>query len=594
VSTIFTHFRHRPERPAVKKPKKFRRLRKLPAAIDIGTSSVKLLQLVQGHYRSSSQGSAEYEVIYLDKESYGMDKTLSPVIYQKEALRRILSRNSTGSEVVASISAKDIQMYNLDFPAMVENELADAIRYKITQLRPFGLDVDTVLYDFIKWDNSGEPIADQQKVLVVCVSKQVVERRIAMLQEVGLKPIAIEVSPFSLVNLDNLRQNPSMKEEVVVWLDIGGEESSLVVGKGSILYFSRMLGLSAHQMTKQISSRGTIPEKDAEALKKEYGLSSWSPDKKIAALLGPKPPAEESQDKALMVYRNLISSLEGLVVDIQHSFKYFSYQITQSQITKFDRIIVAGGGSQLKDLERFLSVNLGVPAECLNPFSFFAVSEDILSDKRELLDSALEFTNCAGMALSTATDDSRRINLMPKKAKRAIDVIMEHSHEKPVQAAVFITAVAILLIILQVSRLGFYSWKIKSVSENIKATRRQLSNMQSDQIKLSEEEARLIEKKTELRGRLDMLKKAMRHPEAFSDVLAQVAEILPSDIWVTQISYTEDRLTIKGSTEKTDLVIQLIEDLKISESFNGADFNYSQKEPDIEIYNFEVIALVRK
>jgi len=586
MSTLFTHLKPPPKVSTPKKVKKPSSLKGLPAAIDIGTSSIKILQLGE-----ASKG--DFEVICIDKESFPFDKTLPSNVLQKEALRRIVARNKIGPDVIASIPLKYAQIYNLTFPKMSEDELSDAIHWKIAQLRPFGLDAESVAHDFIIWDGLDGGAAGNQQVILVCASKNIVQDAVSLLGEADLKPVAIEVAPISLAGLDTFRRQASTKDEIVMWLDIGAEESALVIARGDTLYFCRNLAFTSQYMTKQIAQHCRISAQEAESAKQEHGLSFWSPDKKVSVFLEPGQSPQRSTDKSSMVYYSLISSLENLVVDIQHSFKYFSYQVTKSQITRFDRVILSGGGANLKNLERFLSVRLGIPAEKSDIFSFFRPSEQIEKQRANLLASPAEFTVCAGLSAGQRINSSKRIDLAGKEKKKAARSFVAQLREKPAKVAVLVSTLAVLLICLQIGRATFYGWTAGNISGNVKGTQSQLSKLQSQRLKLAEEEAQLLGKKAMLEGKINVLNRSRRRPEDLSRVLAQIASLLPKDVWITNLSYLERKINITGSTSEINLIMQLIETIKSSDRFSDATFNYTQKDPRSEVYNFEIIAEVK-
>jgi len=451
---------------------------------------------------------------------------------------------------------------------MSDTELNDAIRWKVTQLRPFALNIEEVVYNHIRWQNPKGPTSTQQRILLVCVSRQVVQETVSLLQEVGLRAVAIEVAPISLVNLDKFRKSPPAGDEIVMRLDIGAKESAMVITRGDTLYFCRSLALTSEHMTKQIARHCQVNEVVAEELKRQHGLSVWSPDKK---------GFQKPEDKPSMVYHSLISSLENLVVDIEHSFKYFSYQVTQSQITKFDRLILSGGGSGLKNLERFLNARLGVPVERTSPFSLSA-----------------DFAVCAGLVAGQKIEEEKRINLVPREAKKGLGFLAEHLKEKPVRATVLVVGLALLLIVVQLTRSGFYGWRMNSYTKEVRKAQVQLGRLQSSQLKLAEEEGRLLERKAKLTGRLNLLDEAVRRPEEFSKVLAEVASLLPDEIWATKLLYSEKKLNITGATSNMNLIMELVETLKSSDNFTEAAFSYSQKDPKANVYNFEVLAEVKQ
>jgi len=58
--------------------------------------------------------------------------------------------------------------------------------------------------------------------------------------------------------------------------------------------------------------------------------------------------------------------------DIEHTFKSFSYQVTQSQITRFEKVILSGGGSYLKGLLPFLRNRLNADVQMIDSLANFS------------------------------------------------------------------------------------------------------------------------------------------------------------------------------------------------------------------------------
>jgi len=578
VSTIFTHFRPASKAVLFPKPKTASLPAGLPAAVDVGTSSIKIVQLAQG-------SGSELEIIAIDREQYSSDR--------HEFLKRIISRNKIGPEVIASISAKEVQVYNFSFPQMSEEELKQAIRWKVAQTKPFGLSLEAVVYSYIKGQKLPGLKTPQQRVLVACAAKETVQRTISLFSELSLKPIAIEVAPISLINLAAGKKSFTSDNSVTLWLDLGAEESTLVIAKTGSLCFWRPLTFTSQHLTNQIAKALGVSEPEAEKLKKEQGFSFWSPDKKSSVFLKENKDSKQKEDLSQIVYRSLVSALENLVVDIEHSFKYFSYQVTQSQITKFDKVILAGGGANLKNLDRFLNSRLEVPVERASPLLSFKVPATLREQKRQFFTAPAEFSVASGMALASQVDQEERINLLPQEEKKGLELLTSHLKERPVKIAALAVGLAIFLILIQVFRVGFYGWKTNSFNKKVRSAQSSLSALQSKQLKLAEKEGQLLERKIVLESRLAILDSAVRRPEEFSKVLAQVATLLPEEIWVTKLLYLEEKISLTGSTSDLNLVTQLIETLKQSDDFTEVVFNYTQKEPKSNVYNFEITAQVK-
>jgi len=589
ISTLFTHFKHPPRAEVSSSKPASSSFKPLTAAIDIGASSIKLLQLAEGP-------KGEVEVIALDRQEYFVPKHQDPEAYQKQALDEIVKRNNIGTNVISGMGAKEVQMLNLNFPMMSEVELKEAIRWKIIQVKPFGLDIEDLKYDFIKWENYLPPAVKptQQKILLACAPKELIRQKLSLFQQAGLNVTMFTVTPLNLANLYRFKPAKIVKDEVTVWFDLGDQESSFTIGKEGYAYFLKNYSLSSQNITKQISYYSRLNEKEAETAKRNFGLSFWLENNEKSDILEPKKLSGKSKDKPAAVFYAISSLLENLVVDTESTFKYFSYQVSQSQIIKFDRVILCGGGARLKNLEDFLGAKLRIPVEKINPFSVFKPSVSIGSEKRSLLKEPCDFACAAALAAAQFIKKPEVIDLMLEKEKKPAQIFLESLEEKPVKAVMIILALVTVLAGMQMARAGIYKWKMNAAASNVKKTQVRLNRLQSSQLKLAQEESELLNKKLLLKARLDLLEKGVRKPKDFSKVLAQIASLLPEDIWVTNLTYLERKLTITGSSSNTGLIMDLMDSLRGSNYFEDVTFSYSQKEPGAEVYHFEVSVKVKE
>ncbi|MBL7069461.1 MAG: pilus assembly protein PilM [Candidatus Omnitrophica bacterium] len=574
VSTLFTYFKHSQKVISPKQKSSTVPLKPLPAAIDIGTYSIKLLKL-------SESPNKKLEVTTLDYEPY-TDCALS--------LKKIVERNKITGPCTTVLGVKEVQFYNMTFPQMPGSELAAAVRYKVAQLKPFNLNIDKIIHNFAKWETVDALRLSQTKVLVACAPESAISKRIALLKDLNLEPVAVKSAPFSIINLSGLYKPSSLKDGVALWLDIGGDESFLAVEKGGCLCFSRNLTSTSAQMTQAIAQHRGVSTDEADTLKKQYGLSFWSPDKKISPFFESGSEAEKKRDMPEAVYYALISLLENLVVDIEHTFKYFSYQVAQSQITKFDRVFISGGGANLKNLDQFLSVKLGVPVQRVNAFGVFNVSDAVQSQKRNLLAVPANFAICSGLALGHKPGKSRQVDFLPPGEKKTLQAVSEMLKERPVKIAVSFLAAALILLGVQVGRAGYYKARMNFMTEGLKESKVSLKYSQNTQLKLAKEEGELLSRKELLKARLGLLENSYRVPAGFAEMLSAIAAILPEEIWINKLLYKEGKFSIIGSTSDIKLISDLIEKIKTCEEFSRADFSYTQREPSVDVYTFEIIA----
>ncbi len=576
VSPLFTHYKN--PKKAKTKPAKVvenqSRSRRLPVAIDFGSTRIKLVQLAQ-------DANGFFEVVLMDEEPG----------QTKQALEKILSRNPVGPNVIMGLPAKETQTYNFTFPPMSEEDLREAVRWKIRQLRPFDLDEDKVKYALFRWEGPAAqaPMGGQQRVTVVCVSMDNLTQKSVALNEVGLKPISVHVSPLGLVNVRRFGTVPRNSDEVVLWLDLGAEESVFIVEKGGIVYFMRNLSVTGKLLTKQIAQACQVQEEEAEALKRKYGLEFWTPE------LQANVPSEEQKTKnpAIGVCYALISMLENLVVDIEHSFKYFSYQVTQSQIPKFDRVVLSGGSASLKRLENFLSDRLAVPVERVEPFATLRIQEVLKNQRKNIAEDAMIFASAIGLALTPLIDKERVVNLIAVEKKKTSATRINLPKINVYWVGVAVSLAALALVVPQLWDVFYYKKQADSLNQQVKNARLELTRRQSSQMELAAKEKVLLEKKNSLDEKLSLFHQSGREDRDFSKILSKLASLMPEEIWVTKLSYADKKLTVVGATSKNELIVSFLENLKKPNDFSDVVFNYTQRDVDSAVYSFEIMMNVK-
>lgn len=586
VSPLFTHFKNQPKlktKPAKAASGLRSKAKRLPVAIDFGISRIKLLQLGQ-------DPKGGIEVMLMDEEPLSEDGSAATNSKTKQALEKLLSRNAVGPQAIVGLPAKETQTYNFTFPSMTDEELREAVRWKIKQLRPFDMDEINVRYAVMRWEppSLNPPPGAQQRVTVVCVSGSNISWKNTLLNEVGLKPMAVHVSPLALVQTKKYSNTPKNPNEVALWLDLGSEESVCIVEKGGIVFFLRNLSLTGKQMTRQVAQNCRVDERSAEELKIRHGLDYWSPQFQSAAL----SEEEKAKNQSASVCLALVSLLENLVLDIEHSFKSFSYQVSQSQITKFDRVILTGGAANLKKIDRFLADRFAVPVEKIDPFQALHIHEALRSKRTNLAEDGARFASAAGLALAHVAGAVGTPNLMVLDKKKS-SPIGKQIMARPKLAGALVAVVGVMLVAPQMVRTLYYKKEVAAWSQRVKNARADIKTRQASQLELAEEEKKLLEKNSALEEKYDLFRQAARDKRRFSSTLSRLAALLPDDVWVNKISYAEKKLVLVASTGKSDAMIKFLDDLRKPDDFGDVVFNYSKRDLRSSVFSFEVMMTVK-
>lgn len=226
--------------------------------------------------------------------------------------------NLLGLSAASSIDNPGLRTAKIELPAMPEGDLRDAVRWKMRDAVEGPVDEYSVAHSIID-----ETVAGGTHRLVVAafaLKRQEVADRVSLLTRVGLKPVVVEPSIVSLAAC--LDQVYPSTDHFIGGVDIGGDTAQMVIiGKGKF-YFSRNL-----------------------------------PGVALNAAETDKSPF-----------------MQKLAVEIQTAFDTFSVSFN---VEKVHRLYLSGGGAGVPGLAGYLTTNLAVPTEILNPFAGIEVPPEM-------------------------------------------------------------------------------------------------------------------------------------------------------------------------------------------------------------------------
>jgi Tfp pilus assembly protein PilN len=206
---------------------------------------------------------------------------------------------------------------------------------------------------------------------------------------------------------------------------------------------------------------------------------------------------------------------ERLLAEIGRSLDYYRTQFNEKRI---DKLLLTGGGANLKNLVSYLASELRLPVEHFNPLS------DILFDPRRTDTSFLDqmgslFAVAAGVALP----EPKRIELLPAREPFLSTAQLVKSF--PVLAP----GIA-LLVFLGVAL--YMNGRTNAIRKEIEMKKAKLVVLDARQEKLK----MLKEKDVQLKEKLSQFPSSMIVPVPFRDILREVSQIVPDNITLTLLS----------------------------------------------------------
>jgi len=354
--------------------------KRFPFGLDIGANSIKALQL-------ACDQAGEIKLINLAIEELPQEaQGHNPEARQRilpEILKKFVNEKGLKGDCFAIVPNSSCKINLIRLPQMPASEIDKALRWEIRQI--FQTDLNEISLDYIVLEGQKEKfLGNQIGILAVCSFKKDIFEQMALLESAGLNPLAIDIEPLAdLAVLDYARKTAF--REVALFLDFGAGKTLLSIICDNELISTRPLNVTGNSLTKAVSEYCNISWEEAEVLKKAFGLTASSAEQ---AIIG-------SSDKAIQVRNVILPLLENMVQDIEHTFKYFSYQVTQSQITHFEKIILSGGSSCLLGLSGFLRNRLNADVQIIDSLANLGSLEPSFKSNN----SSCRFNVALGLAL---------------------------------------------------------------------------------------------------------------------------------------------------------------------------------------------------
>ena len=261
-----------------------------------------------------------------------------------DAIRRLLKEaRIKETNVATSVGGYSTIVKNITVQKMEEEQLQETIQFEAEQYIPF--DINDVNLDFqILGDNENNP--NQMNVLLVAAKKDMVTDYVNLLQMADLTPCIIDVDAFAIQNAYEINYSPG--DENVAIIDIGANKTNLNILKGAFSVFMRDVSLGCHQINEKIAAIAGCSLEEAERL---YQTEEAD-----------KLPAKE----VVEVVSNVVG---GWCTEIRRALDFFSSQYPDDPIRK---IILSGGGANIKKFRKELAVETAADVEIIKPFDAFS------------------------------------------------------------------------------------------------------------------------------------------------------------------------------------------------------------------------------
>ncbi len=345
--------------------------------LDISDRSIKAVQL-----KRNIKGKLELQALsQLD---------LPPTIFEEGEIKdsdgltqfiiKLITKPQIGSfntsYVTACLPETKTFIKVIDIPPMPEKEIHNAVKWEAEHHIP--IPIEDTYWDWQKIDTPAKNNA-RLPVLLAVVPKNIVDTYTAAINNAKLTPLALEVEAVPIARSLLPYSNSNPKNTATMIIDMGATRTSLIVVDLNSIQFTVSLPISGRRVTETIARSLKLSEEQAEKAKIICGLDP----KKSHGAIG----------------EILHQTIDDLINRIRESIIFYREHFPEGN--KIGEILLCGGGSNFKLIDKHLSSSLELPVKKGDPWLNLKPSPPPLKNNE-----LISYTTALGLALRTSLNSS--------------------------------------------------------------------------------------------------------------------------------------------------------------------------------------------
>ncbi|HPK01012.1 MAG TPA: pilus assembly protein PilM [Candidatus Sumerlaeota bacterium] len=312
----------------------------------------------------------------------------------------VKSLGLAGAEAHICLPKQQAILRDVTLPSTQPDELSQMVRYEAERHIPFHADRHCVGYHVMK--SRG---IEGSEVLIAAVDGPVVERALSGVAEAGLRVRGVTLSSVALMNSLLHVRREWMEGKTIALLCLGLDTVDLALVHQNNLIYARSVVMDLRSVLKSwLGLDPATPDREVEIEKLATAC-------RMIDCLDLEAQYSESKSVAREDHVALVRGwLNRLVQELQRTYDFARREMKCPQITA---VVLTGEGALLRNIERYLYVNLNVEIQTLNP-----VGELTRSLKKKMPFDGLEFVIPCGAALTDEMTGGYRIDLTPREFYR--------------------------------------------------------------------------------------------------------------------------------------------------------------------------------
>jgi len=377
----------------------------LPIGLDIGHSSIKMVQLAKngGQIRV-----LDAQKVHIDSAARLDEQKRRNFIIS--SIKKLLSdRNFHGRNVVSTLPSENLKITSLRMPETDSEQIGQRVIKEAAQR--FGLEPGKDAIKYMKAGDVCQGDETRNELILFVANNESVTRHIEFLQEIGLRPVGLDALPCALFrSFERSLQRQEDKEKTSVFIDIGSRFTTVVFGRGQDISFIKQISIGMQNFDQEIAKKLGVDEAEAQLFRNKAARDTErnslpemnienSDDENIHSSVSEDEQEKHRENEIDTSTRQLIVDAvttvsEKLVSEISMCFRYYTVTFRGRRV---ERAVFSGGGIYEKILLNVLKRQLAVNIETAQPLRGFDMADvDLGSDRRSPLS---EWAVAVGLSL---------------------------------------------------------------------------------------------------------------------------------------------------------------------------------------------------
>ncbi len=264
------------------------------------------------------------------------------------ALKQLWSAGKFKSkDAVLGIGNARVFARNLSVPKMSLEQIRESLPFQVQDMIPFPVE-DAVL-DFYPISESAGDNGQVVDGLLVGAVREALLGNVRAAQLAGLNTLDVDLIAFALAR--TFQSGPGASGTSAV-IDIGANTTTVVVATDSVPQFVRIIPTGGSDLTMALSSKLSVTADQAELMKRTVGLT-----------------ASRQEDRAIG------SATMEVTAELMNSLRTtLAFFANGKQSSPISRIVLTGGGANLRGFSSALSEYTRMPVTIGDPFNAVTVS----------------------------------------------------------------------------------------------------------------------------------------------------------------------------------------------------------------------------